>query len=387
MTPEVARARIALRPELRAFITLTSESGAGDLIAVKDVFDVEGLPTTSGWRGGQSPAERDSSVIATARRGGCIVIGKTNLDPWCCGALGVNPDFGDIRNPRAVNRLAGGSSGGSSAAVAAGLCDWAIGTDSAGSVRIPASLCGVVGFKPTFGWADLSGVAPHSPSLETVGILAPTVAAVSRAFTVLGGAGAGADSRAIQSTRAGHGIAVPAQWIYGLDPATSQTWHRVSQGLPTVELPERDRFVAARSLIAVAEAAHSNHSLLVSRPEAYTPKLARVLRAGLRISADELAAARRAADDLRSELMHAMDDFDALLLPTTAATAPLATRPGPEEPLVRFTSPFSLTGQPSISVPGPSAGLPVGVQLVGRPGKDIELLQIAANLEQQWQSD
>src|SRR2546427_7039250 len=151
-----ARGRIRERSELTAFISVSDEQGAGDAVAVKGLVDVKGMVTTAG---GvilpDEPASEDAPVIKRLREAGCQVVGKANLHEFAYGVTSVNPHFGTVRNPHDPSRVAGGSSGGSAVAVAAGMCDWAIGSDTGGSIRIPGSLCGVAGFKPVFGSIEI----------------------------------------------------------------------------------------------------------------------------------------------------------------------------------------------------------------------------------------
>src|SRR5665213_1530661 len=162
------RQRILEHAELNAFISVSSEDGEGTVVAVKDLVDVAGMVTTGG---GvilpREPASKDAPVITRLRREGCVVIGKANLHEFAYGVTSENPHYGAVRNPHDLNRVAGGSSGGSAVAVAAGMCDWAVGSDTGGSIRIPASFCGVVGFKPALGSIDTAGVIPLSRSLDT----------------------------------------------------------------------------------------------------------------------------------------------------------------------------------------------------------------------------
>src|SRR2546426_1260272 len=163
---EQARARIRERSELNAFISVSDEQGSGDAVAVKDLVDVQGMVTTAG---GvilpDVPAAEDAPVIKRLRQAGCLIVGKANLHEFAYGVTSINPHYGAVRNPHDPSRVAGGSSGGSAVAVAAGMCDWAIGSDTGGSIRIPASLCGVAGFKPAFGSIDIGGGVPpgHIP--------------------------------------------------------------------------------------------------------------------------------------------------------------------------------------------------------------------------------
>src|SRR5216684_3475570 len=183
-----ARRQIEARAELQAFISTSSEQGAGTVVAVKDLVDVAGMVTTAG---GiilpNEPAERDAPVIDAIRARGCVVVGKTNLHEFAFGVTSVNPHFGAVLNPHDPSRVAGGSSGGSAVAVATGMCDWAIGSDTGGSIRIPSALCGVVGFKPALGSIDVAGVIPLSHSLDTLGPIAPDVASAAAAYSMMSG--------------------------------------------------------------------------------------------------------------------------------------------------------------------------------------------------------
>src|ERR1051326_6670311 len=165
MRVEDARRRIAELGDLNAFISVSDESGDGSVVAVKDLIDVKGTVTTAG---GiilpETPAAEDAPVVRRLREQGCVMVGKTNLHEFAYGVTSVNPHYGPVRNPHDRERVAGGSSGGSAVAVATGMCNWAIGTDTGGSIRIPASLCGIVGFKPAVGTIDIGGTVPLSKS-------------------------------------------------------------------------------------------------------------------------------------------------------------------------------------------------------------------------------
>src|SRR5207237_9186129 len=175
------------------------------------------------------PAEDDAPVIKRMRRQGCVVVGKANLHEWAFGVTSGNPHYGAVRNPHDPSRVPGGSSGGSAVAVAAGMCDWAIGTDTGGSIRIPASLCGVVGFKPKLGTIASEGGFPLSKSLDTVGPMASDVASVARAF----GQMSGGSDQALEAARPR--LVVPKGWVRELDETTERAWSRVSAGLPEVD--------------------------------------------------------------------------------------------------------------------------------------------------------
>src|SRR5207244_7794968 len=160
--------------DLSAFLSLSDERGDGTVVAVKDLVDVKGMVTTAG--GVILPAEPatdDAPVITRIRHAGGVVVGKANLHEFAYGVTSVNPHYGPVRNPYDSSRVAGGSSGGSAGAVAAGMCDWAVGSDTGGSIRIPASFCGVAGFKPEFGSIEIAGVIPLAHPPATLGPAAP----------------------------------------------------------------------------------------------------------------------------------------------------------------------------------------------------------------------
>src|SRR2546430_158597 len=183
MDLDQARARIRERSELNAFISVSDEQGGGDAVAVKDLVDVKGMVTTAG---GvilpDEPASEDAPVIKRLRGAGCQIVGKATLHEFAYGVTSINPHYGTVRNPHDPSRVAGGSSGGSAVAVAAGMCDWAIGSDTGGSIRIPARLCGIVGFKPALRRIDTTAVVPLSPSPHTPGPIAPAVATAAQGF-------------------------------------------------------------------------------------------------------------------------------------------------------------------------------------------------------------
>lgn len=381
-----ARRRIEEIGELNAFICLTEETEGDTVIAVKDLVDVRGVPTTGG---GvilpKTPALQDAPAVALARAAGCGVVGKTNMYEWAYGATSDNPHFGLIRNPRDLSRSAGGSSGGSAVAVAAGACDWAIGTDTAGSIRIPASLCGVVGYKPTNGTVSTQGVIPLAHSLDAVGVLAPDVATAAYAVDVISG---GALSARPSPAQGKYRIGVPERWVEGdMDAPTSAAWSAVSTGLPQVQFPSREEMFRVAEVIQRWEATAFHRPWMECCPGSYGPQVMQRLQAGLEISSAEYADACRARSKTRAAVARSLENLDALLLPTTACVAPtIESADQAREPLTRFTRPFNLTGQPVISLPAPVQGLPVGIQIVGRYGEDSLLVAIAQGLEAAWGS-
>lgn len=376
-----ARRRIHRSAELNAFICLTEETEGEPVVAVKDLIDVRGVPTTGGGAIlSDEPARRDARAVALARAAGCAVVGKTNLYEWAYGVSSDNPHFGAVLNPRDPSRSAGGSSSGSAAAVAAGLCDWAIGTDTAGSIRIPASLCGVVGFKPTYGTVSAHGVIPLARSLDTVGSLAPDVATAAGAVEVMSGkplAGPRADGGALR-------LGVPADWVDGLDAPTARAWGAVAADLPEIEFPRRTELFALAETIQRAEAAAFHRPWMRRCPERYSFVVLNKLLAGLDVTAVDYLGARQERARLRSAARRALEGLDAILVPATACVAPPIDAEEVREPLIRFTRPFNLTGQPVVTIPAPVSGLPVGIQVVGRTGEDARTVGVARALEAAW---
>jgi Asp-tRNA(Asn)/Glu-tRNA(Gln) amidotransferase A subunit family amidase len=373
-----ARRRIEERLDLNAFISTSEEQGSGTVVAVKDLVDVAGMVTTAGGVILPNvPAPTDAAVVERIRRAGCLVVGKTNLHEFAYGVTSANPHYGTVRNPHDPGRVAGGSSGGSAVAVAAGMCDWAIGTDTGGSIRIPASLCGVTGFKPALGSIDMGGVVPLSRSLDTLGPMAPDVSSAARAFEMMGGEATRSDR--LEKPR----LAVPAGWVADLDQLTAAAWRLVSAGLPEVRFVDREPLFRVALSILLVEAAAYHRRWVSESPEKYGADVLHHLQRGLAILAVDFADAQVELARLREEAMQAMDGIDALVLPATAIVAPPVDS-GNEvrEPLARFTRPFNATGQPVVALPAPVSGLPVGIQVVGRDNADT--LRAAMWLEREW---
>jgi len=378
MLLEQARRRIEQLRDLHAFISVSDETGEGTVVAVKDLIDVKGMVTTAG---GiilpNTPAIEDAPVVRRLREKGCVMVGKTNLHEFAYGVTSFNPHYGSVLNPHDHERLAGGSSGGSAVAVATGMCDWAIGSDTGGSIRIPSGLCGTVGFKPAFGSIDTTGVIPLSRSLDTLGPMAGDVATAARAFSMMTG------DAVAEMPRSRPRLAVPAGWIRDLDETVSRTWSVVSRGIPEVEFVAHEPLFRHGLTILRVEASVYHRRWVAEQPEKYGPDVLGHLRDGLEIIAVDYEEARVARPELTAAAYAAMADLDALVLPSNAIVAPRVNA-GNEvrEPLARFTRPFNLTGQPVVSLPGPSNGLPVGIQVVGRTNAGA--LAAAMWLEQEW---
>jgi aspartyl-tRNA(Asn)/glutamyl-tRNA(Gln) amidotransferase subunit A len=367
--------------ELNAFIslaTLTEEEGSGDRVAVKDLVDVRGMVTTAGGIILPNvPATDDAPVIKRLRSFGCVMVGKANLHEFAYGVTSVNPHYGAVLNPHDTSRVAGGSSGGSAAAVAAGMCDWSVGSDTGGSIRIPSSLCGVAGFKPRFGSIGIGGVIPLAPSLDTLGPIAPDVATVARAYTMMSGEEVSLEE--LGEPR----LAVPAGWVRDLDEPTGAAWESVSVGIPEIDFGDRETLHQTGLTILLYEAAQYHRKWATKMPEKYGADVLRLIRLGFDVSEADYQRALTARAELAGEAMRRMEGIDALVLPATAIVAP-SIDAGHEvrEPLSRFTRPFNTTHQPVAVLPAPVDGLPVGIQVAG--STNAGTLRAAAWLERSW---
>jgi Asp-tRNA(Asn)/Glu-tRNA(Gln) amidotransferase A subunit family amidase len=364
--------------ELNAFIFRADESRPGERVAVKDLVDVQGMVTTAG---GiilpKVPAAEDARVVRRLRAAGCVIVGKTNLHEFAYGVTNINPHYGNALNPHDPGRVAGGSSGGSAVAVATGQCDWAVGSDTGGSIRIPGSLCGVAGFKPAFGSIDIGGVIPLSPSLDTLGPMAPDVSTLAHAYSVMSGEEISLDR--LSRPRLG----IPRGWVKDLDAPTAAAWDSVSAGIDEIDFGEREAPHQVGLTILLYEAAAYHRRWATETPEKYGADVLRLIRLGFEVSEVDYRRALAARAELGAAASGKMDGIDALILPATAIVAP-GVDAGPEvrEPLSRFTRPFNTTHQPVVVVPAPVDGLPVGIQVVGRTNGGA--LRAAAWLEGAW---
>ncbi len=378
-----ARRKIEERRDLNAFISLTSESGDGPVVAVKDLVDVRGTVTTAGGvLLPDEPAEADAPLIGEIRRYGCVVVGKTNLHEWAFGITNNNPHYGPARNPRDPARIPGGSSGGSAVAVVAGMCDWAVGSDTGGSIRIPAGLCGCVGFKPTLGMISTEGVFPLSRSLDTVGSLAPDVRSAARAVEMM----SGLTGIVPGGLRDGYRLAVPQGWFDDLDEETRSAWTRVIEGLEEIAFPGVAELGKPGIAILDAEAAQLHRERVEEHPDKFGAGVLANLRRGLEVKATDYLQALEDRERLSDEVEEAMAGVDAILVPATPRVAPpIDDSDGVRPLLTRFTRPFNVTGQPIVTVPAPvGQALPVGIQVVGHYGDDALVAEIAAWLEGSW---
>ena len=381
---------------------------AGVPFAAKNLFDIAGATTVAGSRihADHPPATRDASAVAALRRAGAILVGATNMDEYAYGFSTENTHYGPARNPHDPARIAGGSSGGSAAAVAAGLVPLSLGTDTNGSIRVPAALCGVFGLKPTFGRVSRAGVMPLASSFDHVGPFARSVADLATAFDALQGPDT-TDPVCVDRPAepcvpelhrgiAGLRIAVAGGHFAAL--ATDESLAavaRVAEALGVsaqVTLPETHRARAAAMIITAVESANLHLSNLRTRAKDFDPMTRSRFLANALLPAAVYAQAQRFRAWYRARAAEAFRDVDVLLAPTTPYPAPPIGAPrtiriSGVEVLTRghlgvFTQPLSFIGLPVISVPLAAPGaLPLGVQLVGAPFRESVLFRVAARLE------
>ncbi|TVQ35139.1 MAG: amidase [Geminicoccaceae bacterium] len=371
---------------LGAFTQLVDRLGAGPVMAVKDNIDVRGLVTAAGigaWR--DRVATADAEVVARWRRAGGEILGKTNMHE---GALGVTTDnaaFGRCHNPAVPGAVPGGSSGGSAAAVAACIVDVALGTDTMGSVRIPASYCGIVGFKPGFAVLPTTGVVPLSWTLDHVGLLARDVTAARVAFAQLAGP---APRRS--ETPSQRRFLVPSQLDdLELAPSVRQAFEAALRALAaqghTVTQSRLDGWQADELrrdalLVAEVEGAVLFQDLMAEPSSDITPAFRALLDYGRRLPAPRYALALHRCQSFGQRLQRQLRDYDACLLPTTPAPAfPHDTKPPAD--VATLTVPANAAGLPALSLPLPVTGPPIGLQLMTAPERDHELLTLAGEVE------
>jgi len=367
-------------------------------ISIKDIFDVAGLPTTaaSHVRRGHV-ARHDATVVARLREAGTVFVGKTNLHEFALGTTNEESAYGPVHHPLDPTRSPGGSSGGSAASVLAGMAVASIGTDTGGSIRIPAAACGLVGLKPVFRDVPTQGVVPLSTSLDHVGPLCATVADAAAIFRVIADA-PGFDAAAPPAVPSGLRLGVPRRYFFDLlddevARAFDDTCVRLAAAgvvLDEVVIPHARDIAAVYLHVALTEAAAFHSRTLESQPDDYTPTVRMRLEAGRYVLAEDYIRALRGREVLRREVTAALEGHDALLLPSLAVPAtPLGAATvrvsGVDEPVrnvtLRLTQLFNITGHAAITVPcgTTGAGLPIGAQLAGRstPG----LLAVAGTLE------
>jgi Asp-tRNA(Asn)/Glu-tRNA(Gln) amidotransferase A subunit family amidase len=358
-------------------------------IAIKDLIDVQGEVTTAASRlFAKTVASRDAEVIRRLHQAGALLGGKTNLHEFAYGGSGMISAYGPVRNPWNPSRITGGSSSGSAAAVAAGICPAAIGTDTAGSIRLPASFCGIVGFKPTYAAVSAEGVVPLAQSYDHVGPMTRSVEDARVLYMAL----TGTSTRVTAPTALRIGI--PESYFYrDLDPEVGQAMsdvfaalEKAGHSLKTIDFAaDEDRTLASY------ESYRYHEKWVAASPELYQPETLRRIMTGSKVTAEAAAEAAKRLESTRNQAASLFTDIDIMLTPTVPVLPPaiddLLANPETLRPremiMLRNTRPFNVLGNPAISIPwGLSTdGMPIGIQLAAAPAKDFDLLAIAEQVE------
>jgi aspartyl-tRNA(Asn)/glutamyl-tRNA(Gln) amidotransferase subunit A len=431
---EVTRATLdrieKLNPKLNAYITVTSDAAMksakeaeaeiqlkrwrgplhGVPIAVKDLFDTAGVKTTAGSAvfKDRVPVE-DAEVIRKLKLAGAVLVGKTNMHEFAFGGTTLVTYFGGVHNPWKLDHIAGGSSGGSGAAVAAGLCFGALGSDTAGSIRNPAAYCGLVGLKPTYGLVSTRGVIPLSWSLDHVGPMTRTVADTAHLLQAI----AGYDPQEITSVRmdvpnyaaalrgrpSSIRVGVARDFFFEkLDPEVESAVKRALTVLEKLTGSVRDVEISARgqeelrATVRAAEAYAYHAEYVAKSPELYQPETLGRLRMGATIDTVTYIRGRQQLDRTRRSIGEIFRTVDAIVTPTCPINPPAIAEIGPDRNgspdfvarNIQDTSPFNVYGWPTISVPCgfTASGIPIGLQISAPSGADSLVLQLAHAYEQ-----
>jgi aspartyl-tRNA(Asn)/glutamyl-tRNA(Gln) amidotransferase subunit A len=426
---QAALQRIAARDrELNCFTTVTAEAALADAeridhevaqgknpgllagvpFAVKNLFDVAGITTLAGAKinAENSPATQDATAVARLKQAGGILVGALNMDEYAYGFVTENSHYGATHNPHDLNRVAGGSSGGSAAAVAAGLVPLTLGSDTNGSIRVPAALCGVFGFKPTYGRLSRAGVALFSSSFDHIGPFGRSVRDIATVFDVLQGEDErdpvctkrppvetrhGASLQNIDGMR----IAIAGDYFCkGANLEALAAVQKVADALHVTEyvnIPEAHRARAAAFVITACEGANLHLEKLRQRPQDFDPSTRDRFLAGALIPSHWYMQAQRFRSWFRDRVREVFEKVDIIIAPTTPISAPLIGQQtmilDGEEILVRphlglFTQPLSFIGLPVLSVPiQRTNALPLGVQLIAAPYNESMILRVAGVLE------
>lgn len=401
----------ALNPRFNAFLQVISTHEASDgllagaPIAIKDLYDLRGYPTTAGARVfSNEPATENAGVVDRLIGHGARIIGKTNTHEIALGVTGMNPHYGNVPNPWNPDHIIGGSSSGSAAAVSLGMCLAALGTDTGGSIRIPASLAGIVGLKPTFGRISTYGVIPLSWNLDHSGPLTNTVADAALMLTLMSGyderdpvsVDAPLDDYSAELENGVDGFAFGAlagDFIQLADPevrdafnASITVFERIGSRVETIELDYLIQAAIANTDMLKTDGAAYHSERLNQKPELFGDDIRVRLIEGKYTPSTAYAQARRIQTVIKRKLKIFFKEYDALILPTTPVTAPLMFENDPlkqAKALNRFTAPFNLSGMPAISIPCgfSKEGLPIGLQIVTDEWQEKKLLRIARAFE------
>jgi aspartyl-tRNA(Asn)/glutamyl-tRNA(Gln) amidotransferase subunit A len=412
-----------LNPQLNAFITVLDVSTAleaqlpatvhpltsalrGIPIALKDLFDTAGIRTTAGSKFfADHVPDTDAFVVEKIKQAGAIIMGKTNTHEIALGVTGNNPHYGTARNPWDTERIPGGSSSGSAIAVATGMALGALGTDTGGSIRIPASLCGVVGFKPTRGRVSLRGVVPLSWNLDHVGPITSCVKDTALMLQVISvydpldptsvkmltGDFLGHLVDDMQGRKIALGI---GEYIEGADAEVvsvvceaAKIFEAMGCQIQEVNVDWMREAALANKIMTQSDGAAVHRDRLREHPELFGEDIRRRLEDGAKTTSTDYILARRTQTEVQKRCEQFFESYDLLLTPTTPIAAPTIEGHDAVEQagrLTRFTAPFNLTGLPALSLPCgfTEGGLPIGLQIVGRAWADSKVLNAGYAFEQ-----
>lgn len=359
-------------------LRLEPTGAVGPRVAVKDAIDVAGLHTLVGSPAvaatNRGPATEDAACVVCVRAAGGVVIGKSALTELCWFANGLNVHEAPPLNPIDATRIPGGSSSGSAVVVAHGEADVALGTDTGGSVRIPAACCGVAGLKTTWGSIPLDGVWPLAPSLDTIGPLARDVAGLDLGMRLL--------DPSYESVELNHPTIIRLHTTIAVDPLVDAAVDTalVAVGWPIEERPAPWWGDAGRiaSIVLTGEGARANQHLL-GHQDLLSDRVQENIRTGLAITDDELRAGRAEMSIFRQRFLDLLDGADAVALPTLPFLPPRIEDPAGTTLL---TSAANIAGLPALALPVPAdSHLPASIQLIGRPGAEATLLALGFQLE------
>jgi aspartyl-tRNA(Asn)/glutamyl-tRNA(Gln) amidotransferase subunit A len=370
-------------------------------LALKDLYETEGIRTTAGSTFfAEYIPEEDAEVVKKLKIAGAVLLGKLNMHEIALGVTNENPHYGDCCNPWDISCITGGSSGGNAAALAAGLCMGAMGSDTGGSIRIPASLCGVVGLKPTYGRVSLRGVIPLSWNLDHAGPMARNVGDVAILLQAIAGydsrdawsinmpvddylSSEGQDLSDFRIALASDGYftdnTIVDEEVQHAVEAAALIFERLGANLERVPFPNAWEAAMANGLMTPSDAAAFHHQRLEENPQGFGQDVLKRLQTGAAYSSTEYSLARRIQTILRCQFKEFFDEYDLLLTPTTPITAPIRGSADAVERaqlLTRFTAPFNLTGLPALSVPcgWSTEKMPIGLQLVSKAWAEAKLL-------------
>ncbi|HET6640552.1 MAG TPA: amidase [Nitrososphaeraceae archaeon] len=433
-----------LNPMLNAFITVLGNGAREDAknaemlikegrykgvlhgipVSLKDLIYVKGAKSTSGSKIlANFVPQYDSTVVRKLKDAGAIIIGMNNTHEFACGITNINPHYGSSKNPWDINRMSGGSSGGSAVAVSAGMTPVSIGTDTSGSIRVPSSLCGLFGLKPTYGRVSKYGVQELAPSIDHIGPIAKSAWDIAAVLQTIAGFDKldsstvdvsvpnyieilSAEKRIDGTAADKFKLGIPSEFFFDVidSKAMSAFENFISrlQGCNVSTFPvhvkHTDKIFDSWRAIRLGESAAVHEEWIKTRRKDYGENVIAMLEKGMEVSAVEYIRAQKMRRELRTALLNAMKDYDALLVPTTIIAAPLldqntviinGNNTEVYQALSRLTTIFDITGLPALNIPGgfveqEKSKLPIGVQLVGRPFDEITLLRIAYVYEEHF---